>query len=359
MSQKSITVALKLTILTALGAVAIACGGNPKDSEVAAQSEAQERQLQPMAETDVVANDPRERVAVDDALAGREVTDGSAASENPAIDTVAQPTLEPSSPTEPIEEGSPQAPSPLPPRRDEPQLEVVEVSVDETGPTAPESTVAEPPRGRSASAEPEIDETSEAASSQPQPPERRELEERIETRLVSLPATTELEFELVDSASSEWSQLGDEVRARITRTVLSDGLFAVPSGSFLIGEVVEVRPTKRFGGRALLAVEFDSLVIGEDTIEDLGLLWQEVDGGQKKKDAKRIGGGAAAGAVLGSVAKDSDGAKVGALIGAAIGAARAAKDRGQAIELTEGAVRTIALERDLEVPVRVRTLEAR
>jgi hypothetical protein len=70
-------------------------------------------------------------------------------------------------------------------------------------------------------------------------------------------------------------------------------------------------------------------------------------GSQHKKDAAIIGGGAAAGAVIGGIAKGGKGAGIGAVIGGVAGTGAVLATKGKEVELAAGTPVTIRLTRDL------------
>jgi type IV secretory pathway VirB10-like protein len=130
---------------------------------------------------------------------------------------------------------------------------------------------------------------------------------------------TILEIEMVETLSSETSRVGDTFSARLARDIFTDeGILAVPAGSEIRGEVIEVTPLKRIGGQASLGVAFTELVppIGPP----IGLKASFAELGQDRRgEKKKIIGAAIAGAILGRVLGGKGAGEV--LAGAAVGAA--------------------------------------
>lgn len=165
---------------------------------------------------------------------------------------------------------------------------------------------------------------------------------------VSVPAGTALEVELLDPLSSGTNQVGDPVRARLVSEVIAGGKRVASAGAELQGTVTEVVPLKKFGGQPSISVAFESLgVEGGESVEIAAWLSQA---GKKQagRDAAKIGGGAAAGAVIGHQVDDDKGAEIGALVGGAIGTAIAAKT-GKEIELAAGTMMIVVLEQDAHI----------
>ena len=167
---------------------------------------------------------------------------------------------------------------------------------------------------------------------------------------LSVPAGTELEVELLDPLSSATSQVDDPVRARLASDLFAAGKRVAAAGSELRGTVTEVVPLKKFGGQPKISVVFESLgVEGGGSVAIVAWL---SEAGQKQagRDAAKIGGGAAAGAILGHQVDGDKGSKLGALVGGAIGTAVAAKT-GKELELAAGAMMFVVLENDAQVRV--------
>jgi hypothetical protein len=166
--------------------------------------------------------------------------------------------------------------------------------------------------------------------------------------LVEVPAGTELEVELLDTLSSGVNQVGDPVRGRLLGELYVDGTLVAPAGAELQGTVTEVVPLKKFGGQPALSMVFETLSTADGG--SVPLLASAVAAGKKQagRDAAKIGGGAAAGAVVGHQVDDDKGAEIGALIGGAIGTAVAAKT-GQEVELAAGTTVFVVLENNVQV----------
>jgi len=85
--------------------------------------------------------------------------------------------------------------------------------------------------------------------------------------MVSLPAGTELEIELIDPLSSGTNQAGDPVRARLVNELIAGGKRVAPAGAELQGTVTEVVSLKKFGGQPQISVAFESLEVeGGDSV---------------------------------------------------------------------------------------------
>jgi hypothetical protein len=167
---------------------------------------------------------------------------------------------------------------------------------------------------------------------------------------VRVPAGTELEIELTDTLSSGVNHVGDPVRARLAGDLIADGMLVAAAGTELVGSVTEVVPLKKFGGQPRISVAFDSLQL--ESGDSLQLQASHTETGKKQagRDAAKIGGSAAAGAVIGHQVDDDKGTELGAVVGGVIGTVVAAKT-GKEVELTAGSTITVAVQEELQIRV--------
>jgi len=156
---------------------------------------------------------------------------------------------------------------------------------------------------------------------------------------VTVPASTGLEVEFLAGISSEEALVGDAVETFVVNDVMQDGRVAIPAGSVVAGQVTEVQPAKKIGGRARLVLEFDTLRLTSGNEIAIRSSIEFVGKKQTGKDAATIGGAAAGGAILGRVLGGDDkdkGTLLGAVVGAAIGTAVAAKNKTDPVMIESG-----------------------
>jgi len=154
-----------------------------------------------------------------------------------------------------------------------------------------------------------------------------------------IPGGTEMRVVLETGLSSETSQDGERVVARVERATAQDGRVVLPGGTVLRGRVVRAESAGRVRGRSNLTVDFDRIVVRgrEHPLQATSIT---VDGPDStRRDAAIIGGSTAAGAILGGITKK--GVKKGAVVGAATGAGAVLVTRGDAIEMPAGSRWTV------------------
>ena len=164
-----------------------------------------------------------------------------------------------------------------------------------------------------------------------------------------LPAEASIPVTLETTVSSATSHPEDRVDARVRADVVSGGKVVIPAGSELRGHVVAVRRPGKVKGLAYLSMSFSELLANGKTYRiatrRIGVRGQPSHG----RDAKIIGGGAGAGAVVGALVDGKGGAAKGALIGAGAGTGAVLATRGKEVTLTSGSRWRVRLVKPLDI----------
>ena len=181
---------------------------------------------------------------------------------------------------------------------------------------------------------------------QPEPAHVRQFEE------VQLPTSSVIGLQVETALSSERARIEDRVEARVTRDVVANGRVAIPAGSRVLGSVTLVDRGGKVKERARLGIRFHTLVLADGTEVQLNTEPFYRDGESPAGDsAKKIGGAAAVGAILGGILGGGKGAVIGGTTGAAGGtAATMAGDRNPAT-LASGSIVTIRLASPVSIEV--------
>jgi type IV secretory pathway VirB10-like protein len=157
-------------------------------------------------------------------------------------------------------------------------------------------------------------------------------------------AGTQLAIELSSDLSSKTAKVGESFEGRVVSDVLVGDRIAVPAGARVVGTVSEViSGSNSIGAVPLLALRVDRLELADGrTIPIRGEL-QQLGQSEKGRDAAKIVGGAAIGAVAGhQVRNDNRGKVIGGIIGALAGTA-IAKKTGTEVQLSAGSPLKIVL----------------
>jgi len=233
-----------------------------------------------------------------------------------------------------VAEGTAAAPDAAPP-----------AALDEAQP-APEARAADPETGAPPAPVPE------AAAAEPLPPAPKAAAvppTAPATRL--LPASTSLEVRLEQTLSSKGASPGDRFEASLTRDLMVDGKLLAPRGSRVVGKIPHVQASGKVKGLAQMSLSLERLIVRDDgyAIETNTLAFEARP--TKGQDAKKIGIGAGAGAVIGAIAGGKKGAAIGAAVGGAGGTAVVLATSGDEVELPAEQALSFELESGVEMRV--------
>lgn len=245
----------------------------------------------------------------------------------------ATPELKPSRPTRPDPVRSPE------PRRAAPAPSRAEAPVT---PSRPATSMSQPAERTSAetvtAARPEAPAESTSSVEARPTPREPQFEE------VVLPASSVLGLQVETPLSSERTRIEDRVDARVTRDVTAGGRVAIPSGSRVIGSVTLVERGGKMKERARLGVRFHTLVLadGREVPLRTEAIIREGDS-PSNESARKIGGAAIGGAILGAIMGGGKGAMVGSAAGAAGGSAAVMAGDRNAATLPAGTIVSVRL----------------
>ena len=148
--------------------------------------------------------------------------------------------------------------------------------------------------------------------------------DRLMAKPITVPAGTEITVKLEQAVGSKISNSGDTFTATVAEPVSVDGKVVIPEGSEATGTVVDAKSRGRFKGAARLELKLDSVTVGGSSYKLETASVNRTMKGKGKRTAGFIGGGAAAGAVIGALAGGGKGAAIGAVVGGGAGTAGAA-----------------------------------
>lgn len=166
------------------------------------------------------------------------------------------------------------------------------------------------------------------------------------TASLSIPRNTILALELLTPISTDASQRGDRLQARVFEP-------AQYAGYIVEGRVAQVKRPGKVKGVAELQLAFDQIRSPDNRTAPLRAELIEVtpiggdnteidsEGGVKgrdstKDDAAKVGAASGVGAIIGLIAGGGKGAAIGAIIGGGVGTAGVMTQRGKDIRLEHG-----------------------
>ncbi|HEV2387523.1 MAG TPA: hypothetical protein VGS20_09730 [Candidatus Acidoferrales bacterium] len=166
----------------------------------------------------------------------------------------------------------------------------------------------------------------------------------------AIPSGTPITVTLDQSVSSKTAHAGDRIPATVAESVAVDGHVIVPRGAKADLLVASAQPSGRLSHPARLYLRLESIEANGRSYPVESDLVGRSGPSHKGHDVKTIGGGSAAGAIIGAIAGGGKGAAIGAAAGAgagtAVGAATGKKDIAYPVEAR--------LRFRLKAPLRVR-----
>ena len=169
---------------------------------------------------------------------------------------------------------------------------------------------------------------------------------------VVVPASSVISLQVQAPVSSEQARVEDRVEARVTRDVMADNSVAIPSGSRVLGTVMAVDRGGKIKERARLDVRFHTLVLADGTeipmrTETVSRFGESPTG----ESARKIGGAAVGGAILGAIIGGGKGAAIGGATGAAGGTAVVMAGDRNAATLPAGTILSVRLANPVTIDV--------
>jgi hypothetical protein len=189
--------------------------------------------------------------------------------------------------------------------------------------------------------------TAEPVVPEPAPaPSKPELIEAI------VPASSVVGLRVDTTLSSETARVEDRVEARVMRDVLADGRVAIPAGTRVLGDVVLVDRGGKIKEKARLGVRFHTLVLasGSQVPFRTDAIYREGTA-PGAESARKIGGAAVGGAILGAIIGGAKGAAIGGATGAAGGSAVVMAGDRNAATLPAGTSITVRLNAPVSVDI--------
>jgi hypothetical protein len=164
--------------------------------------------------------------------------------------------------------------------------------------------------------------------------------------------------------TSATARVGDQFATTVVVPVYASGIEVIPAGREIVGRVAAVDRASRKSKAGTIGVHFVSLrlptgitraINGDLTDVAANNVTADNEGEVSGRSAMRrnvvfIGGGAAAGALIGAIAGGGKGAGIGALVGGGLGTAGAVFSKGNEAEVRSGTEFGVVLNQTLSLP---------
>ena len=140
----------------------------------------------------------------------------------------------------------------------------------------------------------------------------------------TVPAGTAIVVTLDQSVSSKDATVGQKLDGSVAENIVVSGKTVIPKGAKAVLSVASVQASGRLSTPAKLWLKIDSIEVRGKTCTVASRWSGQTGPSHDKRNVVAIGGGTAAGALIGAIAGGGKGAAIGAVVGAGAGTAGAA-----------------------------------
>jgi len=166
---------------------------------------------------------------------------------------------------------------------------------------------------------------------------------------VTIPAGQSLLVRMIDGVDSSKNHVGDVFHASLETDLVVNNTVVARKGTDVYGRLAEAKEAGHLSGSSELQLELTRLVIDGKDYPIVSSDYSLKGKGRGSNTAKKVGGGAVAGAIIGAIAGGGKGAAIGAGVGSAAGAGVQVFTRGQQVKVPSETL----LEFRLQQPVTV------
>jgi hypothetical protein len=167
----------------------------------------------------------------------------------------------------------------------------------------------------------------------------------------TVPSGTRIAVRTIDAVDSDRNQIGDRFKATLEEPIMVGDVTVVPKGADVYGRLTQAKQAGSMQGRSELRLELTGIVVNGQTI-GISTGDYSVSGSSRgAQTAKRVGGGAVAGAVIGAIAGGGKGAAIGTVVGAGAGTAVQVMTKGEQVHVPSETLLDFTLQQDVIMPV--------
>jgi hypothetical protein len=149
----------------------------------------------------------------------------------------------------------------------------------------------------------------------------------------TLPAGQPIMVRMIDGVDSSKNHVGDIFHASLETDLNVNGVLVARRGSDVYGRLASADEGGKFSGKSELQLELTRLVIDGKDYPLLSSDYNLQGKGRGGDTAKKVGGGAALGAIIGGIAAGGKGAAIGAAAGGGAGAGVQILTKGQQVKV--------------------------
>lgn len=167
--------------------------------------------------------------------------------------------------------------------------------------------------------------------------------------IVRVPAGTTLSVAMIDAIGTDTNKAGDTFMASIAEPVVVNGKTVLAKGTKVQGRIETLDEPGRVKGKAAISLVLTQVLGKEKAISIVTQPYSAVAEAETKKDALKVGGGAALGALVGAVAGGKKGAAVGAAVGGGAGTTAVLATKGNQLRLESESRVDFVLKNEVDV----------
>lgn len=150
---------------------------------------------------------------------------------------------------------------------------------------------------------------------------------------VTIPAGQSLLVRMIDGVDSSKNHVGDVFHASLETDLTIGNTIVARKGTDVYGRLANAEKSGTFSGKSELQLELTRMVIDGKDYPVVSSDYTLQGKGQGAATAKKVGGIAAAGAIIGAIAGGGKGAAIGAAAGGATGAGVQVLTKGQQVKV--------------------------
>src|SRR5579859_2405348 len=150
---------------------------------------------------------------------------------------------------------------------------------------------------------------------------------------ITVPAGQPLLVRMIDGVDSKTNHVGDIFHGSLETDLNINGQLVARKGTDVYGRLATAQKSGTFTGKSELQLELTRLVIGGRDYPVVSSDYSVQGKGQGAQTAKKVGGIAAAGAIIGAIAGGGKGAAIGAAAGGATGAGVQVLTKGEQVKV--------------------------
>jgi hypothetical protein len=150
---------------------------------------------------------------------------------------------------------------------------------------------------------------------------------------ITIPAGQSILVRMIDGVDSSKNHVGDIFHASLETDLTVNNTLVARKGTDVYGRLAEAKEAGHIAGSSELQLELTRMVINGQDYPVVSSDYTLQGKGRGSNTAKKVGGGAVAGAIIGAIAGGGKGAAIGAGVGSAADAGVQVLTRGQQVKV--------------------------